>query len=1158
MLTIHRAARAERLVEALASVVIDPLDDPFTPEVVAVPTRGIERWLSQRLSTVLGASPDRQDGVCANVEFPFPGRLVGGALAAATGIEPDDDPWLPERSVWPLMAVVDEHLDDAWLAMLAAHLGGPGPDHDETRRARRFGAVRHVADLFDRYAVHRPAMIEAWAAGDDTDGLGQPLPADVAWQAALWRCLRARLSTPSPAERLATACARLRADPAKVDLPRRLSLFGLTRLPVSYVEVLDAIASARDVNLFLLHPSPVLWDQIAQAQPSARRRLPRRRDDPTAALPSNPLLATWGRDAREMQLVLAAAGDGATRADRHWPVVEQAVTLLGRIQADVRADRLAPGPPLPGQPDSRALLDPSDRSLQVHACHGRARQVEVLRDTILHQLADDPTLEPRDLIVMCPDIEAFAPLLQATFGAGELDPPGGETKPSQDGMPDLRFRLADRSLRQTNPVLSAVAELLDLADTRVTASQVIDFASSEPVRRRFHLDDDDLARVEEWVAATGIRWGLDAAHRAPYRLDQIGSNTWRAGLDRVLLGVTMAEDELRLVGGVLPLDDVGSGDIDLAGRLAELLDRLGAAVTLLSQPRPVEAWAEAIASAADALTATSERGDWQRRELERILRDIVTEAGQEATDTAMPLALAEIRAVLADRLRGRPTRANFRTGHLTMCTLVPMRSVPHRVVCLLGLDDGMFPRRTAPDGDDIIERAPCVGDRDLRSEDRQLLLDALLAATDHLVITFSGRDERTNAVRPPAVPLGELLDIVDRTARIAAEPSDGGPSRRAREQIVTHHPLQTFDVRNFVTGALVPRRPWSFDTAALGGAQASVADRSTDTAFLSGPLPAVDTGLVELDDLVWFVQHPVKAFLRQRLGISVSDVEEEPEDGLPVELDALQRWSVGQRLLDERLAGIDLDACLVAETVRGILPPGELGAAILDEVLPTVEDILCAATAAVDETAETASVEVDIDLGDGRALVGTVPGVVGDVLRTATFSRVGPKQRLAAWVRLLALAAAHPERPFSAVTVGRGKGDSYGLAYIAALGADAEARRRDALEQLRVLVDLHAGGMREPLPLYCKTSAAYAGAKPASRVNKARSAWETARFDGEDREPEHQLVLGGIARFDDLLVAAPTAHEDGPGWPADESTRFGRCARRLWDGLLAVEKRSNL
>ncbi len=1192
MLTIHRAERADRLVDALASVVVEPLDDPFTPEVVAVPTRGIERWLTQRLSTSLGASPDRQDGVCANIDFPFPGRLVGRALAAATDMDPDEDPWLPERSVWPLLAVVDDHLDDAWMAALAAHLGGPGPDPDETRRARRFGAVRHLADLFDRYGVHRPSLIEAWAAGDDTDGQGQPLPADVAWQASLWRYLRERVGAPSPAERLRAACTRLRDEPALVDLPPRLSLFGLTRLPATHVDVLDAIAAGRDVNLFLLHPSPVLWDRIAH-QADGRGPLPRRNEDPTAAMPQNPLLATWGRDAREMQLVLAGPDDSPPHDDQHHHIDVETDTLLHRLQADVRADLAPPGAPLPGSPDRRMLLNLADDSVQVHACHGRARQVEVLRDAVLQLLANDPTLEPRDVIVMCPDIEAFAPLIQATFGAGQLDPPAPDTRPPDTrpqgtgtGMPDLHVRLADRSLRQTNPVLAVVSELLELADARVTASQVVDFASREPVRRRFRLDDDDLARIEEWVAATGIRWGLDAAHRAPYRLDALGANTWRTGLDRLLLGVTMAEDELRLVGGVLPLDDVDSGDIDLAGRLAELIARLHTAVTELSEPQPIEAWVEAIATAADTLTATSERDGWQRVELQRILRDIVAEAsggasgeaaGGEAASggSATPLALAEIRAVLADRLRGRPTRANFRTGHLTMCTLVPMRSVPHRVVCLLGLDDGMFPRRTAPDGDDIIERAPCVGDRDPRSEDRQLLLDALLAATDHLVITYTGRDERTNAVRPAAVPLGELLDVVDRTARTAptartartATPTraarivtgdEDGTTSRAREQIVVHHPLQSFDVRNFVSGELITDHAWSFDVVALGGARASVAERSTPTAFLGGPLPAVDTDLVELDDLVRFVQHPVKAFLRQRLGIVVSDGEEESTDGLPVELDSLERWTVGQRVLEERLAGLDPDVCNTAELVRGGLPPGLLGTRMLDDLWPVVDDIVAAATAAVPQGAELASVEINVDLGEGRTLVGTVPDVVGDVLRTATYSTVGAKQRLAAWVRLLALTAAHPERSLTAVTLGRGKEGELGMAVIAPLGADAESRRRAAVDQLRVLVDLHARGMCEPLPLYCKTSAAYAAAKPAQRESRARTEWQTERWDREDRDPEHQLALGGVVLFAVLLQEPPRDDERGAGWAAEEVTRFGRYARRLWDPLLAVERRSNL
>jgi exodeoxyribonuclease V gamma subunit len=155
VLHIHRAERADALVEALGDVVAKPLDDPMQTEIVVRAHPGHRRWLTQRLSARLGASPGRGDGVCADIDFPFPGRLVGGAVAVATGVDRHADPWLPERCVWPLLDVVDGHLAEPWLGALATHLGGTGAEADPNRRARRFGAVRHVADLYDRYGVAR-------------------------------------------------------------------------------------------------------------------------------------------------------------------------------------------------------------------------------------------------------------------------------------------------------------------------------------------------------------------------------------------------------------------------------------------------------------------------------------------------------------------------------------------------------------------------------------------------------------------------------------------------------------------------------------------------------------------------------------------------------------------------------------------------------------------------------------------------------------------------------------------------------------------------------------------------------------------------------------------------------------------------------------------
>jgi exodeoxyribonuclease V gamma subunit len=1134
MFHIHRAERADGLADALGAVVQVPMKDPFQAEVVAVPTRGVERWLTQRLSGVLGASPGRQDGVCANVEFPFPGRVVNGAVAAAVGVDHERDPWLPARSVWPLLDVVEASIGEAWLSPLAAHLDGVGVDAG--RGARRLSSVRRIADRFDSYAVHRPGLLRGWAEGSD-DG----------WQAELWRRLRARIEEPSPPERLEDACARLRAEPDLVDLPARVSVFGLTRLPGSYLDVLRALAVGRDVHLFLLHPSAELWARIAAAT-SGLPPVVRRADDVTAALPRNPLLASWGQDAREMQLVLGA-GDAV---GEHAVTGEERPTLLGRIQADVRADRAPPGLPFPGADDLRALVDSHDRSLLVHACHGRARQVEVVRVAILHLLDEDPTLEPRDVIVMCPDIEAFAPLIQATFGTGAVAEP-------DDGMPpgtlrtDLHVRLADRSLRQTNPVLGVVAELLELAGRRLTASQVLDLAGRAPVRRRFRLDDDDLARVAHWARDGGVRWGLDAEQRSPYRLERVAANTWESGWDRVLLGVAMAEEGQRLVGGVLPLDDVGSGDIDLAGRFAELLERLHAVVGSFAAPMPLDEWAAAIAEAADSLTAAPGRDAWQRVQLGRLLEDVVAEGTIAGAVTEVELALPEIRALLADRLRGRPTRASFRTGQLTICTLVPMRSVPHRVVCLMGLDDGVFPRQTTRDGDDLLLLDPHVGDRDGRSEDRQLLLDAVLAATDHLVITYSGRDERTNLRRPPAVPLGELLDVVDRTARFPG-------AATTRERVVVEHPLQPFDPRNFDAGALVPEQVWSFDRVALDGARALAGGQASAPGFLLAPLPSGAEATIELGELVRFVQQPVRAFLRRRLQIGSSTRDDDVDDALSLELDALEQWNVGERLLQARLAGADQGTAIAAEIARGDLPPEYLAEPVLAKVYPAVEQLVTAVVDRIPSAEPSASLGVRVELPGGRALVGTIPGVRGNLVAATTYSRVAPKHRLAAWVYVLALAAAHPATPYEAVTLGRstrsGSASEVTVARVR-LPVDPETRRVEALRELAVLVDLFDRGMREPLPLYCRSSAAYAAAVAAGKDGQAAAGKEWTsdwRFPKEDAEPEHMLVFGGKRPLDELFAERPRRDERGDGWAANEPTRVGRYARRLWDGLQAREE----
>lgn len=1159
MLHLHVAERADALVAALPDVLIDPGADPFAPAVLAVPTRGVERWLTQTLSHHLGATPEGEAGVAANIEFPFPSTLVDGAVSRATGFDPRTDPWMGRRLVWPLLEIVDANATEDWLSLLASHIGAT-PGSEPTRRSRRASVVGHFGRLFASYSLNRPAMVRAWADGHDVDGLGQPLSPGMAWQAELWRRLHAKLCVPSPAERIATACERLRAEPTLTDLPQRLSIFGLTRLPASHLELLDALAAHRDVHLFVLHPSPELWETLATSAGSWRGTTSRT-DDETIDAARNPLLASWGHDSRELQLVLDRGGEQDQPPTTHHPVDHDDDTLLHRLQAQISANEAPPGPPATDEQDARPLLADEDRSVQVHSCHGRERQVEVLRDAIMHLLAEDPTLEPRDIIVMCPNVEDFAPLIHAVFGTGRLETgedepgPGDGAEGAVASLPDLRVRLADRSLRRTNPILDAVSEILELANSRLTASQLLDFANLDPVRRRFNFDDDDLSRILGWINDSHINWGLDREHRRDFQVP-VEEGTWRCGLDRVLLGVAMSEDDARIFGKTLPLDDVESGAIALAGRFAELVDRLDAAFAGFSTPKPLAGWIEAITAAADSLIATPFGQEWERMELDRLLGDIAAEAGVElgaAGDCAPTpdLNLAEMRSLLEPYLAGRPTRANFRTGHISVCTLMPMRSVPHRVVCLLGLDHESFPRRGPRDGDDLLLLHPHIADRDPRTEDRQLLLDALMAATDRLLITYTGNNERTNVEVPPSVPVGELIDVIDATVR---HPDPGGAPGRVRIE----HPLQPFDRRNFDPSRFPSApEPWGFDRVNLAGARSLEAEPEPRGLFLADPLPAKTEEVLELESLIKFVEHPVRAFLKQRLGVEVRDFFEEVQDDLPIELDGLGKWSVGNGFLTSRLKGVDeRDACL-AEIRRGGIPPEQLGKSVIDEQIAKAQGVLALAEQVL-PSGERKSCDVRIELADGRLLAGTMGGITGGVLGTITLSSVKPKQRLSAWVRLLALTATRPEVPWEAITVGmspKGRGRRC-VARFRALADDPGERRRLALEHLEVIVDLHRRGMREPLPIFCETSAAYAeavGRKPdpfAAAADKFEGPWS---FSGEIDEPEHQLVHRGIGSLYDIVDEGPRPDESGAGWFNGETTRIGALARRLWHLPLQYE-----
>ncbi|MGV9712022.1 exodeoxyribonuclease V subunit gamma [Gordonia sp. NPDC003424] len=1127
---LHRAERTDTLADALAEILSAPLSDPMVAEIVSVPAAGVERWLQQRLATRLGTS-GHGDGIAANIDFLSPAALTDRVLADVHARHPVahvpsadgrlGDRWRPEAMVWPVLEVIDALIDRPALSVLARHLGfgADGPDA-EHRRGRRYAAAHHIAGLFDAYGRQRPAMLVDWAAGRDTDGAGLPVASDLAWQPMVWREVRPIIDEPHPAELLDDLCGRLRAHPDATDLPERLSVFGPTRVTESLRAVLAALAEHRDVHVFIPHASPALWTRLTAGAGAGQEKPIRRAQRVTPAI-ANPLLAGLSRDVQELQLRLQPLA----HHDIHHPASDkEPATMLSVLQSGIRGDE---------PPAQRIAVD---TSVEVHACHGPDRQVEVLRDRLLHLFAADPTLQPRDVLIMCPDVDTFAPLIRGAFGQPGLGHPAF----------DLRVRLADRGLRHVNPILDVIAMVVDLEAGRATAGEIVDLLGRPPVRARFEMTDDDLEIVREWLSHSGIRWGLDDRQRARFGLTGFPQGTFDAGLGRIVLGAVADERDGQWLGAALPLDGVESTDIDLAGRLVDVIDRLTTILAELSTAAPRSEWSARLVAIVDALTAVEPGEAWQQGQAITTITDALGDPG-DGPDADLLLGPPDVRDLLSAVIAGRPTRANFRTGELTVCSMVPMRSVPHRVIVLLGVDDDVFPRVQRSDGDDVLGRAPLIGERNPRDEDRQLFLDAITSATENLIVFYTGADPITGNRVPPAVVVGELIDTLGTLS--------GGAD------VVRRHTLHGFDARNFEADAVsgIPG-PFSFDTELLSGAEAlRNPARVREQRIADIEVPAPPHGDIELADLIAFLVNPAAGFVKQRLGAAVADDDEPLDDQLDVTLGGLDRWGIGDRFLSEMLAGRDLDTCRAAEQRRGTLPPFQFGKRELDGITDVVAKIFVAADA--ERAGEAASHDLVVDLPDGRQIHGSVGDIYEGTVITATYSRVQAKQRLTAWVKLLALTAARQAGDpavTSSVVIGRGPGTR--------VARSALAVPADPLSVLFDLTRLRDAGLRCPLPVPIDPAADYvracgSGGRHTSGIAVARKAF-SGRFGPAKTDAHLRLVYGGdvaaSVEFDEIL--APTVPDgpfggvDLPGAAGDHL--FCGLARAIWEPLLANETMS--
>lgn len=1041
MFQLYQHHDLTRLAETLA--VLRARNRPASPleaDTVLVPNRGTARWLQAELA--------ESEGTATHLHLPVPGLFVWQVLRDTVpgGARPDSSDYERERLVWHLYALLPE-LD---IPAVQRYLAG------EPRERHRYQLAQQLADVFDQYLIHRRDVLAAWEAGRE-----ERFP-PASWQAPVWRAVVERVGREHRAQ-LLSDCLAAAADGRLVleRVPRTIYAFALADLPADYLRVLYALGQHVDVHFLLPNPSAAYWGDVERRRVArvsepvdariARRgngeeaddvgagagqgaptgaprtarageaeggRVARRPDDDgengggpegepgahhagsAAGDPGSrfaasglvdadveaghPLLASLGRAGRDFLRVLYADEFAGIREPLSEALAYEPPgtdTLLHRVQSGVIEGIAEP-----------VDVGTADASIQVHACHGSVREMQVLHDRLLDRFSDDPAIQPRDVLVLVPDMARYAPAIHGVFGAAT-------------GARHIPYSLADRPRLDTHPIAQTFRQLIELPLSRWTASEVLGLAGVPAVMRRFGLDESDLELLQQWIAAAGVRWGLDRGTREAAGAAAFEQNTWRFGLDRLLLGLAQ-NDAAGLVDGVAPWNDLEGGAAAAVGRLWLLVDRLRRWRDALVANAPASTWQERLNAMVGELFRVEADDAEEQAALETVFdaTAVLEEAARSLGDEA--LSWEAVREALLGALAGASQRQPLVTGSVTFSGLEPLRGVPFDVIAMVGLDDGVFPRQDGSREFNLLQQRPRTGDPGVRDADRMAFLQALMAARKCFHVSYTGRDVSDGAELQPSPVVGEFLDFLHGQC-FADHTRDA-----FRAALVLEQPMHPYSPRCFGTD---DPRLFTFAGDWQQAAEAHAGERREPAAFLDGTeLERPDAAQpIELGDLQRFFRHPPRWFFRERLRLDLDEAPAAIEDDEPLDLDGLARHTLRERLFRDAVAEASeaiAEEPGPLERARGELPPPPLGGREFAAAAADVNAILAVQRRWAAESTDNDDLDVDLVLDDGTRVIGRIPDVGPAELRRLRPGQLRLSHRLHWWLEYLVVAAGGHER----------------------------------------------------------------------------------------------------------------------------------------------------
>lgn len=1023
MLYLHHSNRLETLAASFAEHLAQTKSDPFKATSVIVQNAGMGRWLSMQLAQFTG--------IAANLKYLFPAELTWGLLRRVLTIA-DHNPCAIEVLRWRLLQEFLLHAEQhqAYLG----HYLQAGQDDNAWQLAQQ------LAGVFDGYLFFRPDWVRKWESQTTTES----------WQEKLWQVVIAKPQLEHWVN-LQHQFIHAFADVATEELPAQIIFFSIPALSPAYIELIAKVAERIDIHFFMMNPSMHYWGDIE----SNKRRMRYKPTEQDYVLVGNPLLASWGIQGRDFIEIIRNSDPYPQELE--YFLEPDLASRLHILQSDIL--NLAD---LPKHQDFSETLKQQDQSIAIHSCHSPMREVEVFYDQLLAILEEHSDLTAADIVVMSPDINAYAPFIESVFNASSVS---------------LPYSIADQRFSQAMTISAACAQLLELPQGRFEAESVFTLLEYAEIREHFGLDEAQVQQCREWVRAVNIRWGVDADFRRQFTRQTTFEHTWMYGLDRLLLGFALPGEQL--LGGVLPYNELEGSQALVLERFQQCLYILFSMSKWANQRASLEDWATRFGKIVEQLFPRESETQTVFRGIDKVLT-----TAQQAEFTEK-VAWSVFKSALRRELEQTSQESGFLGQGITFCNLMPMRSVPFRVVALLGMQDGGFPRQDTRLSFDLLAAdKKRKGDRSRREEDRYLFLESLLSARDYFYISYVGQSIQDNSELMPSVLVSELLDYLEKRFALKAD------------ELIVRHPLQAFSPRYFQAEGTL----FTYAQHYLALQQQETEKKMTSFFWDCAALPEPDASLrqVSLTELIHFYRNPARVFLQRQFDLKITETAEDLAEREPFALESFTDSLISEQALRHLQKGGELEQMQPLLRAQGLLPHGKPGELLFEEQMEQVQVLF----ERLPKPAEQCALDLNLKLGL-FSLQGQISGVSPAGIQAYHFGQLGVWQWVSLWIQHLALNLAERPAQWAAVT------QLYTVDKIWQL-----TEVSDAAEELSSLLAGYWQGLQQPLPFFpkCAWQMASKGSNATIEValRAGQDEWAGNSYHlGEGSKPEYRLLYRG-------------------------------------------------